>query len=192
MKRLVNLLSFLIADLRITRVRVVSQTFFFGLFLFLIVVTDLRYLKGYPASLFLELDPLVAVATAITSHSIYKGLILSLILLVPTLLLGRFFCNWICPYGTLHQWIRFFIWDKSMSKNGSSPTAFRRIQSLKYVLLLLLLGGAVFGSLQIGLLDPICLLHRSFTTAILPGINVLVPNSVYIEPYYHVGAWLIV
>ena len=102
-----------IADMRITRVRVISQTFFFALFMLFVVITDLRFLKGYPVSLFLEMDPLVGVATSITTGTIYKSLILGLILLLPTLLLGRFFCNWICPYGTLHQ---FFGWAFNIHK----------------------------------------------------------------------------
>ena len=43
---------------RITNVRVVTQAFFFALFVFLLGVTWLSRLGGYPASLFLEIDPL--------------------------------------------------------------------------------------------------------------------------------------
>ena len=50
---------------------------------------------------------------------------------------------------------------------------------------------AFFGSLQIGLLDPICLFHRSMTTAILPVMNMIVPSSIYVRQYFHVGAWVI-
>ena len=85
--------------MKIRTARRISQVFFFSLFTFFVVVTDLRYLKGYPVSLFLELDPLVAFATAITTHAVYKGLLWSLLLIIPTVLLGRVFCNWICPYG---------------------------------------------------------------------------------------------
>lgn len=180
----------ILADMRITRVRVISQTFFFVLFLFLVFITDLRYLKGYPASLFLELDPLVAFATAITTGTIYKGLILSLILLIPTLLLGRFFCNWICPYGTLHQFTAFLFGNKDEQKRIQS-NRFRKLQGLKYFILMMLIAGACFGSLQIGLLDPICLFYRSMTTAFLPGLNVIFPDTFYIEQYYHTGAWII-
>jgi len=89
--------------LKLRNVRRVAQVFFFSLFLFFVFVTDLRYLKGYPVSLFLELDPLVAFATAITTHTVYMGLLWSLLLIIPTLLFGRIFCNWICPYGILHH-----------------------------------------------------------------------------------------
>src|ERR1700721_734292 len=89
--------------MKLRTARRISQVFFFSLFLFFVFVSDLRYYKGYPISLFLELDPLVATATAITTHTIYKGLLWSLLLLVPSILLGRIFCNWICPYGILHH-----------------------------------------------------------------------------------------
>jgi polyferredoxin len=89
----------------IVNARRASQVFFFSLFTFFCVITDLRYLKGYPASLFLEMDPLVATATAITTHTIYKGLLWSLVLIIPTLLLGRVFCNWMCPYGIAHHFM---------------------------------------------------------------------------------------
>ncbi|MEX0331606.1 MAG: 4Fe-4S dicluster domain-containing protein [Puniceicoccaceae bacterium] len=182
--------STIMADMRITRVRIISQAFFFILFLFFVVITDLRYLKGYPVSLFLEVDPLVGVATAITTGTVYKALILGLILLIPTLLLGRFFCNWICPYGTLHQLTNFLFGSRDEQQRIES-NRFSNLQQLKYVIWLAMIVAALFGSLQIGLLDPICLFHRSMATAILPGINLIFPDTFYVEQYFHVGAWLI-
>jgi polyferredoxin len=178
------------ADMRITRVRVIAQAFFFALFLFFVVITDLRYLKGYPVSLFLEMDPLVGLATAITTWTVYKALILGLVLLLPTLLLGRFFCNWICPYGTLHQVTRF-LFGRRDEQSNIDANRFRNLQQLKYIILVAMIVAAFFGSLQIGLLDPICLFHRSMTAAILPGITLLIPDTFYVQQYYHVGAWLI-
>jgi ferredoxin len=176
--------------MRITRVRVISQVFWFGLFLFFVVVTDLRYLGGYPVSLFLELDPLVGVATAITTSTVYKGLLFGLVLLIPTLLLGRFFCNWVCPYGTLHQFT-YFLFGRKDEAFRIEANRFRNLQQLKYVILVLMIVAAFYGSLQIGLLDPICLFHRSMSTAILPALNEIVPDTFYVEQYYHTGAWLI-
>src|SRR5512143_423285 len=90
---------------RITTIRIVSQVFFFALFGFLLWVTWLSKLKGYPASLFLEMDPLVGFATALSTKTVYRWLWRGVFILVPTLVLGRVFCNWICPYGTLHQFV---------------------------------------------------------------------------------------
>jgi polyferredoxin len=178
--------------MKLRTARRISQVFFFSLFTFFVVVTDLRYLKGYPASLFLEVDPLVAIATAITSHAIYKGLLWSLLLLIPTILLGRIFCNWICPYGILHHFIGWaFGKGRAEERVRIEANRYRKLFQVKYILLVAMLVAALFGSLQIGLLDPICLLHRSITTAILPVINTVVPSSIYVRQYYHVGAWVI-
>lgn len=178
--------------MKIRTARRISQVFFFGLFVFFLIVTDLRYLKGYPVSLFLELDPLVAVATALSTHTIYKGMLLSLILLIPSILLGRIFCNWICPYGILHHFIGWAF------GKGRRPDAvrieanrYRPIYQTKYILLAGFLVAAIFGSVQVGLLDPICLFFRSVSTAILPVVNQIIPNSIYHRQAFHVGAWVI-
>ncbi len=178
--------------MKIRTARRISQVFFFALFTFFVIVTDLRYLAGYPVSLFLELDPLVAFATAITTSSIYKGLLWSLLLIIPTILLGRIFCNWICPYGILHHFIGWaFGKGRGDDQTRIESNRYRGIYQIKYVILIAMLVAAVFGSLQIGLLDPICLFYRSVSTAIFPAINFAVPGSLYIRQYFHAGAWAI-
>lgn len=158
---------------RITNVRVVSQAFFFGLFVFLLWTTWFSRLGGYPVSLFLEIDPLVGVATAISTHTVYKWLWRGLFVLVPTLLLGRVFCNWMCPYGTLHQFVGW-LFDIRANRDSIDANRYRPLFQLKYYILTVMLVMAAFGSLQIGLLDPICLLVRSFAVAFEPAADVAI------------------
>jgi polyferredoxin len=155
---------------RITTVRIVSQAFFFALFVFLVWVTWFSRMGGYPVSLFLEADPLVGVATALSTHTVYRWLWRGLVVLGLTLLLGRVFCNWICPYGTLHQ---FFGWLFNIRGNKSNidKNRYRSAYQIKYIVLTVFLVMAAFGSLQIGLLDPICLLVRTFTTTVGPAAD---------------------
>ena len=61
------------------KIRRAYEGLFLGLFLFFLLITDLRYLKGWPVSLFLEATPLVAVATALTTHTIYRNLVWGLV-----------------------------------------------------------------------------------------------------------------
>lgn len=175
--------------MRITQARLISQIFFMGLFLFFAFVTQFGYLKGYPVSLFLEADPLVAIATAITTHTLYGGLLWSLVLLLPTLLLGRVFCNWICPYGILHQFTGW-LFNRRNAKEQIESNRYQRLFSLKYYILVVMLVMAAFGSLQVGLLDPICLLFRSFTVAVLPGID-MPTEWIYVRPHAHQLAWVV-
>jgi len=53
----------------------------------------------YPVSIALEFDPLAALMTLLASGTLYKGLLWSLVILIPTIFLGRFFCGWVCPLG---------------------------------------------------------------------------------------------
>ncbi|MEP0844691.1 MAG: 4Fe-4S dicluster domain-containing protein, partial [Phycisphaerae bacterium] len=161
--------------MRITTVRIITQTVVMALFLTFVFITTFSHLNEMPTlafwlSKFLEIDPLVGVATAVTTHTLYKGLIWSLILLIPTLFLGRIFCNWICPYGILHQFTGW-VFNARNAKQRIESNRYRRLYQLKYYILIGMIVAAMFQTLQIGLLDPICLLHRSFTASILPALN---------------------
>ncbi len=161
--------------LRITNVRVVSQGFFFALFCFLLWSTWFSRLGGYPVSLFLEVDPLVGFATALSTHTVYRWLWRGLFVLIPTLLLGRVFCNWMCPYGTLHQFVGW-LFNVRNNRQDLDANRYRVGQQLKYLILTGMLVMAAFGSLQIGLLDPICLLVRSFTVFVSPASDLAATN----------------
>ena len=86
------------AVLNIVKARQISQVFFFALFLWFCIVASLGetwwQLRGWPVNLFLQLDPLVALGTVITTVTLYSGLIWALATIVLTVLLGRFFCGW--------------------------------------------------------------------------------------------------
>jgi ferredoxin len=175
---------------RITTVRIIVQTVTFGLFVAFVLLTTLSSLDHYPGlrfwlGKFLEIDPLIAVASAISTHTVYKGLLWSLIILIPTLFLGRFFCNWICPYGTLHQFVGWLFRSSAAHSNRYRPS-----QQVKYYILAAMLVAAAFGSLQIGLLDPLCLLYRSFTGAVIPTSAMPISNLVGGQRV-HQGGWLI-
>ncbi|MBT8493402.1 MAG: 4Fe-4S dicluster domain-containing protein [Deltaproteobacteria bacterium] len=160
--------------LRITNWRILSQAFFLSLFLFLSWVTWFSRLEGYPVSVFLEADPLVATATAISTHTVYRYLWRAVLLLGLTLVLGRVFCGWICPYGTLHQ---FFGWIFNIRKNKEAvhSNRYRSIFQLKYLILTVFITLAVFGSLQIGILDPMVMIHRAAAINLQPAIDSALP-----------------
>jgi len=158
--------------LRITTTRVIVQASFFTLFVLACFATTFSSLDRLPGlkiwlAKFFQIDPLIALATAITTHTLYKGLIWSLVILLPTLLLGRFFCSWVCPFGALHHFLGWVFNRRSVEARIES-NRYRRLYRVKYYVLFAMLTAAIFGTLQIGLLDPLCLLFRSVTTAVEP------------------------
>lgn len=179
---------------RITTIRIISQGVCFALFIAFVALTTFVHLDRFPGlrlwvSKILEVDPLISLATAITTHTVYKGLLWSLVILVPTLFLGRFFCNWICPYGTLHHFVGW-LFGGLLPKETIEGNRYRRYQHAKYYILVAMLMAALFGSLQIGLLDPICLIYRSFTGAVIPAAKMTAPDLLG-DYRLHQGGWLI-
>lgn len=156
--------------MRLTTTRAISQAFFLSLFLFLLVAAGAGWMGGYPVSLFLQLDPLLATATALAARTVYAGMILALLVLVPTFLLGRFFCGWVCPMGTLHHLFSRLFRPKGMKERIAS-NAYRPFFAVKYYLLAVVLVLSLFGVTQAGLLDPISFLTRGLSTSIFPAIG---------------------
>ncbi len=162
--------------------RRVSQAGFLGLFVFLLVRTEFRggFAGGatvrmpYPVEGFLLADPFVALITFLASHAVYRALWWSLAMVALTLVFGRVFCGWICPFGTLHH---FFAWLLPNPKSGTGGV--RRVranmthgyQDAKYYLLGAFLVAAVCGSAIGGLFDPICICVRAIGLAVLPAVS---------------------
>ena len=165
---------------KLPKLRRLSQILFLLLFLILMMKTDsfssLHAVRDgarlpYPVSFFLQLDPLTAVASALSSHTLYRGLLWSLAILIPTLFLGRFFCGWICPLGTLNHFLSSW---KSQRKRGAERLERNRSkkwQTWKYYLLIAGLVAALFGGSLLGILDPISLTVRSLGTSLFPAVN---------------------
>jgi polyferredoxin len=86
-----------------------SQILFLLLFIFLFIQTEYkgRNELGLPVRLFLDFDPLVALSALLASHAVRAIFLLSLIVVAMTVFLGRFFCGWVCPLGTINTAVGF-------------------------------------------------------------------------------------
>ncbi len=164
----------------LTRLRRLSQGAFLAVFVFLIARTEfrgsLRTVPGgarlpWPVSIFLEADPLVAVSNALATGALYRGLSWSLAVLLPTFLLGRVFCGWVCPLGTLNHFVGAWKSEKKRGARLIESNRYKKWQALKYYLLAAGLVSALFGTLVIGLIDPISLAARSLGLSILPAAH---------------------
>ena len=165
---------------RPTRLRLASQILFFLLFIFLLVRTEFRgsltasaseIRLPYPVGLFFRIDPLVAISNALAAHALYKGLLWSLAILIPSLFLGRFFCGWICPLGSLHHFFGSLKSERKRGKQLLESNRYKRWQTTKYYLLCIVLVAALLGTGVVGWLDPLSFLVRSVGLSILPATN---------------------
>jgi len=170
-------------------IRRVWSVFFVTLFLFFLFSADFSRMKGYQVGLFLQADPLVWLAGLLTGWTVYTGVALALFIIAPTLFLGRFYCSWICPLGIMNQWI-YRLMPGRKPVEDYSMNEYRPLYRLKYYILAALLVLAAMGSLQIGLFDPIALIHRSFIISVLPATDMGM-GAIYQRPQLFLGGVLI-
>jgi ferredoxin len=139
---------------------------FLAAFVGLFAGLALTLLRGELASVLLALDPLTAAGTVLADWTVPRWTWLGLGVLALTAFLGRFFCGWVCPLGTLQHlvsWIAGPVKRKAIEANR-----YRWWFSAKYVVLLVLLAWAALGANHVGWLDPLPLLHRAFAAGVRP------------------------
>lgn len=176
---LVPMFARLFARFRLVILRRASQIFFLLLFAFLLLRTEFRGAVGagsdvrmhWPVRLFFELDPLAALSNALATHALYRGLLWSLLILLPVMFFGRFFCGWICPMGTIHHFFGSLKSEKKRGKQGIDANRYKLWQRTKYVILIAVLVAALCGTGLVGWFDPFSLLVRSMGLSILPAAN---------------------
>ena len=181
---------------RLPVLRRISQVFFLVLFVGLLIATSLSAMPGVagdlhthgPVRLFFEWDPLVALGNALATHALYRGLLWSLVILLPTFFVGRFFCGWICPLGTLQHFAGNMPSEAKRGKQRIESNRYKRWQTIKYVVLLAGLTAACFGSMVVAWVDPFSLLVRSMGLSILPAFNYTVRAVLEPLEHTHIGA----
>jgi hypothetical protein len=107
------------------------------------------------ANIPMRLDPLAALAHALAGREFAAGMLLSLLVVALTLGLGRAWCGWLCPLGTILDLA-------SPGRKRVRPLSRAEpMRKIKTVIAAMLLSGALLGSLSLMILDPLTLLTRS-------------------------------
>lgn len=164
------------------RLRQASQIIVLCVFLFLFRKTD--YLGSdtipYAVNLFFRLDPLVAATIMLAEKAFFWLFLPSVIVIGTTLLLGRWFCGWFCPMGTL---IDFF--DRWLPRT-EKPI---HIRFVKYMILGTVLLASLSGVNFTGFVDPFSILVRGMAFAVDPLFNY--GTSTFFDTIYvHGPGWL--
>jgi len=154
--------------------RIIAQVIFTTLFFFLLLSAGRSGAESFTyTDYFFYFDPLLLLINFIATYKILSIFLLSLIPVALTFLFGRFFCGWVCPFGAILQ---FFSWIFKKSKKEKKRVD-KKLLKLKYVILILVIVSALFGTQYGGWLDPFSLLTRSTATIITPSANYAVERS---------------
>lgn len=152
------------------KARKLSQLFFLLLFFFLFLQARFPYERVLPSDLFLRSSPLIALGTFLSSWSFESTLVLGLVVLLSTLLLGRIFCGWICPLGTVLDFSDKVLFRKRSTHHSKGMTA---AHNFKFVVLIAVVVAALFSVQFVWLFDPIVNMTRLTTVVLYPAFVLL-------------------
>jgi MauM/NapG family ferredoxin protein len=138
------------------------------LFFYLILTTRQEFQGVIPPGLFFYLSPLAGIALTLASRSFIPLMGLGIITLISALILGRVWCGWVCPLGTVIDCVPTL---HSFRNHHLISSIWRNV---KYVILFGITLIAMMGSLAFIFLDPITLFSRSVVSTMLPALSFVV------------------
>jgi len=153
-------------------IRRLCQFVAFVCFLVLLIFADPLASKGWMVDLFPRMSPLGALSAMLAGATLVSRYLPALVLVLFTLIFGRFFCGWVCPLGTTID-----IGDWLLRKSRKKTARIYDGRRFKYYLLAFLLLSAVFGVQMAGWFDPLSIATRSYTVVVHPYLTRLLDAS---------------
>jgi polyferredoxin len=150
-------------------IRRCSQGLFLLLFVFILMPMGEHLAGMFPAKLFLRSSPLMVIRISMGTKAIAGGIGVALIVLLLTMVFGRFFCGWICPMGTMIDCAG----SLKKKRKVFSDTANRKISSAKFYLLGIFLILAFFKVQTAGVADPLVIMAKVVLFYIIPALSML-------------------
>ncbi|MGD0919249.1 MAG: 4Fe-4S binding protein, partial [Thermodesulfobacteriota bacterium] len=145
------------------------RTFIQGLSLLLFsvffVFATYKLPNWLPADIYLRLDPLLGINAVIAAREIISRALWALATIGTTLVVGRFFCAYVCPMGASIDFLDFLLFRRKKRLGLKSEISLRRA---KYFLLVIFIVAALTGLSLAFLMDPMSLLTRFYTFFIYP------------------------
>jgi len=158
---------------RLIAARRISQIFFLVLFIYILWSTTYP-LKGLlPPGTFFKINPLIMIITSISERVIVPGISVSLVMLILTLILGRFFCGWVCPLGTTIDMTaaigrKKYSEDDRVNRNFSMP---------KFLVLIIVAMAAILGVQLAWFMDPMVIMARFVSLNLIPTVTFIINSG---------------
>ena len=132
------------------------------------------------AELFLVLDPLVSISTAIAARTLVWSLKAAGVVILVCLVFPRAFCGYVCPLGTL---LDGFDWLVGHRVRLFQPKREGWWVNLRYYILTTVLVAAVFGILLSGFVAAIPVLTRAMLFMVAPAEMGLLKGWYLVPPW---------
>lgn len=163
-----------------------SQFLFLTLFVYILWSTTYPLTGFLRPDIFFKINPLIMFTTALSERILLPGILFSIIMLILTLLAGRFFCGWICPLGTSFDMVSAM--RKKTKRNKIKPDSIFRI--VKFIILSIIGIFAVIGIQIAWILDPLVIMARFVSLNLIPTTTLLFNNIfIFIITKFSLYGW---
>ncbi len=141
-----------------------------------------------PADIYLRLDPLLGLNAVFAAREIIGRALWALITIGVTLVIGRFFCAYVCPMGASIDFLDFLFFRKKKRLGLKAETSFRKA---KLFLLIIFVSAALTGLSLAFLMDPMALLTRFYTFFLYPLAITLINLTLdLLRPVFQALGWI--
>jgi len=153
--------------MKLTLLRRSSQLFFFLLFVYILWSTTYPLNGILPPKTFFVFNPLLMIFMSVSERIVVPGLWTGLLMVVLTVLLGRFFCGWICPLGSMIDLV-----GRTNKLNRNEKRAVNRpVRLVKFVVFGIGAIAACIGVHVFWVLDPMVIMGRFVSLNFIPFIT---------------------
>jgi MauM/NapG family ferredoxin protein len=168
--------------------RRILQTLSLLLFSILFALATYKLPDWLPADIYLRLDPLLGLNAIFAGRAIIGRALWALVTIVATVVIGRFFCAYVCPMGVSIDFLDILLFRKKKRQNLRAESSLRKV---KYFLLVIFIITAITGLSLAFLMDPMSLLTRFYTFFIYP-LTITLINLLLdlLRPLFQVLGWV--
>jgi MauM/NapG family ferredoxin protein len=155
--------------------RRISQAVTFGLFLVLFFFTIYPYAETVPVEFFSQLDPLIAAVSMIAGRAFIATMVWAAVIIVATFIIGRFFCGYVCPLGTMIDLFDHILFRKKHKKESLEQKPNRNV---KYFILIGVLAASLLGANLLHFFSPLAIAPRVMALVVFPPLMWLVNSGI--------------
>lgn len=147
-----------------------SQIIFLLLFIYVLWSTTHPLDGPLSPQLLFKIDPLIMIFTSLSERIILAGLFFAAVMLVLTVVSGRFFCGWMCPLGSALDLVSC-LRRGSIKRKEETDAVNAKVRRPKFFLLAVIAVSAVAGLQLAWVFDPLVITARFISLNLIPAIT---------------------
>jgi len=165
---------------KMVMLRRLSQAFFLILFIYILWSNRYPFTGLIKPDILFKIDPFIIMMVSLGSRVLLSGAVISIVMLAIALIVGRYFCGWVCPLGTAID-MTAAVKKRHIILPDKSSAALRKV---KFYLLGIFFLMALAGAQAASIFDPLVIASRFVSMHMIPALTHLFNASSSVRVFY--------